>query len=104
MNDDSLSQEDIPGRVSEPFPPLQPIATQPLGDCEKSYYIAEKGYSYKELLSIISHLISILAKGNVNEHKITNQDSSKNQQLIFQHQEVFLPRKKYKNINNLWKF
>ena len=43
------------------------IASQPLGDCEKSYYhaVAKKGYSYNELLFIISHLISILTKGNI---------------------------------------
>ena len=45
LNDDSLLQEDIPKSVSYPLPPIQPIASQPLGDCEKSYYyaIAKKG-------------------------------------------------------------
>ena len=40
------------------------ILLLPLGDCENSYYhaVAKKGYSYNELLFIISHLISILTK------------------------------------------
>ena len=38
LNDDSLLQEDIPQCISDPFPPIQPIAFQPLGDCENSYY------------------------------------------------------------------
>ena len=67
LNDDSLLQEDIPKGISDPLPPIQPIASQPLGDCEKSYYyaVAKKGYSNNELLFIISHLISILTKGNI---------------------------------------
>ena len=71
LNDDSLLQEDTPRGISDPLPPIQPIASQPLGDCETSYYypIAKKGYSNIELLSIISHLISILSKGNMKEHK-----------------------------------
>ena len=79
LNDDSLLQEDIPRGISYPLPPIQPIASQPLGDCEKSYYyaIAKKGYSNNELLFIISHLISILTKGIIKEHKTSNQETSK---------------------------
>ena len=71
LNDYSLLQEDIPKNISDPLPPIQPIASQPLGDCEKSCYyaIAKKGYSNNELLFIISHLISILTKRNIKEHK-----------------------------------
>ena len=78
LNDDSLLQEDIPKGVSDPLPPIQPIASQPLGDCEKSYYyaIAKKGYSNNELLFFIFHLISILTKGNIKETKRTNQEPS----------------------------
>ena len=74
LDDDSLLQENIPKSISEPLPPNQPLASQPLGDCETSYYyaIAKKGYSKNELLFIISHLISILTKGNIKEHKRTN--------------------------------
>ena len=36
LNDDSLLQEDIPKGISDFLPPIQPIASQPLGDCEKS--------------------------------------------------------------------
>ena len=45
LNDDSLLQEDKPQCISDPLPPIQPIAFQPLGDCEKSYYyaFAQKG-------------------------------------------------------------
>ena len=44
LNDDPLLQEDIPQSISDPLPPIQPIASQPLGDCKKSYYnaIAQK--------------------------------------------------------------
>ena len=66
LNDNSLLQEDIPQNISDPLPPIQHIASQPLGDNEKSYYyaITKKGYSYNELIFIISHLLSILKKGN----------------------------------------
>ena len=37
LKDDSLLQEDIPKGISDPLPPIQPIASQPLGDCEKAY-------------------------------------------------------------------
>ena len=71
LNDDSLLQEDIPQNISDPFPPLQHIASQPLGDCEKSYFYAmtKKGYSNNELIFIISHLLSLLTNGNTKEHK-----------------------------------
>ena len=76
LNDDSLLQEHIPQSISDPLPPIQPIASQPLGDCEKSYYyaIAEKGYSHNEIVFIISHLISILTKRNTRDHKPINQE------------------------------
>ena len=80
LNDDSFLQEDIPQCISDPVPPIiQPTAFQPLEDCEKSYYyaLAKKGYSHKELFFIISHLISILTKGNTKEHKQTNQEPPK---------------------------
>ena len=78
LKDDSLFQEDIPQCISDPLPPFQPIAFQPLGDCEKSYYyaLAKMRYSHNELIFIISHLTSILTKGNTNEHKKTNQGPS----------------------------
>ena len=71
LNDDSLLQEDIPQCISNLLPPIQNIASQPLGDCENSFYhaIAKKGYPYNELLFIISHLISILTKENTKETK-----------------------------------
>ena len=77
--DDSLLQDNIPKGISDPLVPIQPIASQPLGDCEKSYYyaIAKKGYSNNEFLFIISHLISILTKGKIKEHKRTNPEPSK---------------------------
>ena len=40
LNDDSLLQEDIPHNISDPLPPLQHKASQPLGDSEKSSYYA----------------------------------------------------------------
>ena len=64
LNNDSLLQEDIPQTILDPLPPLQHIASQPLGDSEKSYYyaITKKGYSYNELMFISSHLLPLLIK------------------------------------------
>ena len=75
LNDDSLLQEYQTNSISDPLPPIQPIASQPLGDCEKSYSydIAKKEYSNNELLFIISHHISILTKRYMKERKRTNQ-------------------------------
>ena len=102
LNDDSLLQEHIPQCISDPLPPIQPIAFQLLGDCEKSYYyvIAKKGYSHYELLFIISHLISILTKRNTKKHKRQTTELQRNQQLTLLNQKVFPPLKKYKNIKN----
>ena len=79
LKDDSLLQEDILKSISDPLPPIQPIASQPLGDCEKFYYyaIAKKGYSNNEIFFNISHLISMLTKGKMKEHKRTNPEPSK---------------------------
>ena len=103
LNDDSLLQEDIPHCISDPLPPIQPIASQPLGDCEKSYYqaIARKGNSHNELLFIISHLISILTKGSIKEHKKTNQEPPKKPTFDIAQPESFPPTKeiqKYKQL------
>ena len=105
LNDDSLLQEDIPKGISDPLPPIQPIASQPLGDCEKSYYyaIAKKGYSNNELLFIVSHLISILTKGNIKEHKRTNQESSKKPTNDTPHPESFSPTEEISTINGHFK-
>ena len=93
MNDDSLLQEDIPQCISDPLPPIQPIASKPLGDCEKFYYHAKakKGYSLNELLFIISHLISILTKRNIKENEKTNQEPSKKPPIDTPQQEHFPP-------------
>ena len=103
LNNDSLLQEDIPQNISDPLPPLQHIASQPLGDSEKSYYYAmtKKGYSYNELIFIISHLLSLLIKGNNKEHKTTNHDSPKNLKTDIPQPQNFLPTgelQKYKEI------
>ena len=99
LNDDSLLQEDIPLCISDPLPPVQPVSSQPLGDCEKSYYhaVAKKGSSYIELLFFISHLISILTEGNIKEHKNTNQESPK--KLLYH--ESFPPTEEIKNYRQL---
>ena len=93
MNDDSLLQEDIPQCISDPLPPIQPIAFQPLGDCEKSYFNASaiKAYSHNEPLFIISHLISILTKENTKEHKKTNQEPPKKSTIDTPKPESFPP-------------
>ena len=102
LNDDSLLQENLPRGISDPLPSIQPIASQPLGDCEKSYYhaIAKKGFSNNELLFIISHLISILTKGNIKEHKKTDQEPSKKPTNDIPQQENFPPTEEKQNINN----
>ena len=79
LNNDSLLQEDIPQHISDPLPPLQHIASQSLGDCEKSYFHAmtKKGYSNNKLIFIISHLLSLLTNGNHKEYKKAKQESPK---------------------------
>ena len=103
LNDDSLLQEDIPKSISDPFPPIQPIASQPLGDCEKSNYyaIAKKGYSKNELLFFLSHLISILAKGKRKEHKRTNQEPFKKPTNDIPQPESFPPAEEIQNYKQL---
>ena len=93
LNNDSLLQEDIPQCISDPLPPVQPIAFQPLGDCEKSSYyaLAKKGYSHNELLFLISHLISILTNRNTREHKKTNQEPPRKSTIDTPKPESFPP-------------
>ena len=93
LNDDSLLQEDIPKCISGPLPPIQPIPSQPLGDCEKSFYyaIAKKGCSNNEILSIMSHLISILTKEKTKEPKKTHQEFSKTSMNSIPQQESYPP-------------
>ena len=103
LNDDSLLREDIPQKISDPLPPLQHIASQPLGDSEKSYYyaITKKGYSYNELIFISSHLLSLLIKRNNKEHKKTKHDSPKKTKTDIPQPQNFLPTEelqKYKEI------
>ena len=103
LNDDSLLIEDIPKSISDPLPPLQPIASQPLGDCEKSYYyaIAKKGYSNNELVFIVSHLISRLTEETIKEHKKTNQEPSKNPTNDILKPENFPPSKEIQKYQQL---
>ena len=103
MNDDSLLQEDIPQCISDPLPPIQPIAFQPLGDCEKSFYyaLAKKEYSHNELLLIISHLISIFTKGNTKNHKKTNQEPPKKSTIDTPNAESFPPTEEILNYKEL---
>ena len=108
LNDDSLLQEDIPQYIADPLPPIQPIASQPLGDCEKSYYhaVAKKGYSYPEILFIISHLLSMLTKRNIKEHKKTNQESPKKPTIDIPKPESFpatIEIQKYKQLMEILK-
>ena len=108
LNDDSLLQEDIPQNISDPLPPLQHIASQPLGDCEKSYFYAmtKKGYSNNELIFIISHLISLLTNGNTKEHKKTKQESPKKTKSDLPQPQSFRPTdglQKYTEILNIIK-
>ena len=103
LNDDSLLQEDIPKSISVLLPPIQPIASQPLGDCGKFYYyaIAKKGYSNNELLFIISHLFSILTKGNIKEHKRTNQGALKKPTNDIPQPESFPPTEEIQKFKQL---
>ena len=103
LNDDSLLQEDIPQNISNPLPPLQHIASQPLGDSEKSYYyaITKKGYSYNELIFISSHLLSLLIKGNNKEHKNTKHDSPKKSKTDISQPRNFLPTEELQNYKEI---
>ena len=108
MNDDSLLQEDIPQNISDPLPPLQHIASQPLGDCEKSYFYAmtKKGYSNNELIFIISHLLSLLTNGNHKEHKKTKPELPKKTKNDIPQPQSFRPTdelQKYTEILNIIK-
>ena len=105
LNDGSLLQEDIPQCISDPLPPIQPIAFQPVGDCEKSYHyaLAKKGYSHNELLFVISHLISLLTEEKTKKHKKTNQEPPKKSTIDTPKPErlkVFHQPKKCTNIKN----
>ena len=107
LNHDSLLQEDILQCISDPLPPIQPIAFQPLGDCEKPYYyaLAKKGYSHIELLFIISHLISIVTKRNTKEHK-KNREPPKKSTIVIPKPESFPPTEemhKYKELMEILK-
>ena len=98
----------IPKGISDLIPPIQLIASQPLGDCEKSYYyaIAKKGYSNNEILFIISHLISILTKANIKGHKRTNQEPLKNPKNDIPQPESLPPTEevqKYKQLMDILK-
>ena len=107
LNDDSLLQ-DIPQHISDPLPPLQQIASQPLGDCEKSYFHAmiKKGYSNNELIFIISHLLSLLTNGNHKEYKKAKQESLKKTKNDIPQPQSFRPTdelQKYTEILNIIK-
>ena len=102
LNDDSLLQEDIPQCISHPLPPIQPLASQPLGDCEKSYYhaIAKKDIPIMKYYSLFLILSQSLLKEISKNTKRQIKNLQRNQQLTFLNQKIFLPPKKYKNINN----
>ena len=103
MNDDSLLQEDKPICISNHLPPIQRIALQPLGDCEKSYYhaVAKKGNSYNELLFTIFHFISILTKGNIKEHENTKHVSPNKSTKDIPKLESFRPTEEIQNYRQL---
>ena len=108
LNDDSLLQEDIPQNISDLFLPIQHIASQPLGDNEKSYcfVITKKGYSYNELTFNISHLLSIPIKRNNKEHKKIKHDSPKKTKTDIPQPQSFFPTEevqKYKEIMDVIK-
>ena len=103
LNDDSLLQKDIPQCISNPLPPIQNRASQPLGDCEKPYYpaLAKKGYFHNEFLFLISHLISNLTEGNTTEHEIKSQESPQKPTIDSIKPESFPPTEeiqKYKQL------
>ena len=61
----------------------------------------KKGYSHNELLFNISHLFSILTKGNIKEHKKTNQETPKKLTIDTSKPESFPPTgeiQKYKEL------
>ena len=63
--------------------------------------MTKKGYSYNELIFIISHLLSLLIKGNNKEHKKTKQESPEKTKTDIPQPQSFLPNEelqKYKEI------
>ena len=104
LNDDSLLQEDIPQNISDLLPPLQHIASQPLGDSEKSYYYAiiKKGYSYNEIKFISSHLLSLLIKRNIKNTKRQNTTLQRQQKRTFLNHKISSQLKNYKITKKYW--
>ena len=105
LNDESLLQEDIPQNISDFLPPLQHIASQPLGDSEKSYYyaITKKGYSYNELIFNSSHLLPLLIEGNNKEHKKKqNTTLQRKQKRTFLNHKISSQLKNYKITKKFW--
>ena len=102
LNDDSLLQEDIPQCISDPLPPIQPIAFQPLGDCEKSYYyaLAKKDIPIMNYYSLFLTLSQSILKEILKNTKRQIKTLKRNQQLTLLNQKVFHQLKKYKNIKN----
>ena len=97
LNDDSLLQEDIPQHISDPLPSLQHLASQPLGDCEKSYFHAmiKKGYSNDELISICFHFLQMEITKNI---KRQNKNRLRKPKMIFLNHKVFAQQMNYRNI------
>ena len=102
LNGDSLLQEDIPQCLSDPLPPIQPIAFQPLGNCEKSYYyaLAKKGYSILNYYSLFLTLSQSLLKKILKNTKRQIKTFKRNQQLTLLNPKVFHQLKKYRNVKN----
>ena len=77
-NDDSLLQEDIPQCISDPLPPIQPIAFQLLGDSGKYYYyaLAKRDIPIMNYYSLFLTLSQSLLK-EILKHKQANQDPQK---------------------------
>ena len=102
LNDYSLLQEYI---HADHLPPMQPIASQPLGDCEKSFHhaIAKRDIPIMNYYSLFLSLSQSLQKEISKNTKRQIKNPQRNQQLTFLNQKVFLPQKKYKQIMEILK-
>ena len=85
LNDDSLLQEYIPICISNPPPPIQPVSSQPLGDCEKSYYhaVAKKDIHILNYCSLFLTLFQFLQKEISKNSKIQIKNLQRNQLWTF---------------------
>ena len=95
LKGDSLLQEDIPKCISDPLPPIQPIASQPLGD-----FLFFSSHPLNPISTSFSSYLNPY-KGNIKAHKKTNQEPSKKPLIGIPQPESFPPTEKIQKYKQL---